>query len=237
MESEILTWDDMTKEIRFVKPGLNGSLIDENAQKMTPPDDWAFLPAGDAAVTRKVTSKGTVWKVQVKIGRRIISKGIWASSKIIEQAKNEVEVLRSTDSYQKKLEQGRQRRNRREAEYEKEFFHEVCSFLNFAHIYKDLERKLAEAITAHAIPVGSGTVARTAMITVEERASRAVIAWMRHQTTAYDSMKIPRIKGKRRETRRMLAGYSLELLRGYRNGTDTSPDCPLKKSLKNPDFN
>lgn len=227
----------MKREIRIVKPGLNGSLVDESGQKVVPPDDWAFLPAGDAAVTRKVTSKAQVWKVQVKIGRRIISKGIWASSEIIEQAKEEVETLRSTDSYKKKLEQGRQRRNRIQEEYEKEFFLEICSFLNFAPIYKDLERKLAEAVTAHAIPVGSGTVARTSTIPVEERASRAVIAWMRHQTTAYDSMKIPRIKGKRRETRRMLAGYSLELLRGYRNGTDTSPDCPLKKSLKNPDFN
>lgn len=84
--------------------------------------------------------------------------------------------------------------------------------MNFAPIYKDLEIKLAEAATAHAIPVGSGTVARTSTIPVEERASRAVIAWMRHQTTAYDSMKIPRIKGKRREIRRMLAGHSVELL-------------------------
>lgn len=227
----------MNHEIRIVKPGLNESLIDENGQKVVPPDDWAFLPAGDAAVTRKVTSKGPVWKVQVKIGRRIISKGIWASSKIIEHSKNEVEALRSTESYQKKLEQGRQRRNRIQEEYEKEFFLEICSFLNFAPIYKDLERKLAEAVTAHAIPVGSGTVARTSTIPVEERASRAVIAWMRHQTTAYDSMKIPRIKGKRRETRRMLAGYSLELLLVYRDGTEAPSDCPLKQSLENPDSN
>ncbi len=174
----------MKHEIRIVKPGLNESLIDENGQKVVPPDDWAFLPAGDAAVTRKVTSKVPVWKVQVKIGRRIISKGIWASSEIIEQAKEELETLRSTDSYKKKLEQGRQRRNRIQEEYEKEFFLEICSFLNFAPIYKDLERKLAEVVTAHAIPVGSGTVARTSTIPVEERASRAVIAWMRHQTTA-----------------------------------------------------
>lgn len=237
MESEILTWDDMVKEIKIVKPGLNGSLIDENGQIVIPPDDWAFLPAGDASVTRKVTSNGPVWKVQVKIGRRIISKGIWASSEIIEQSKNEVEALRSTESYQKKLDQSHQRRSKIQTEYEKEFFHEVCSFLNFASIYKDLERKLAEAVTAHAIPVGSGTVARTSMIPVEERASRAVIAWMRHQATAYDSMKIPKIKGKRREIRRMLAGRSVELLQPYRDGTETSPDCPLKTSLKNSPLN
>ncbi|MBU0908947.1 MAG: DUF2293 domain-containing protein, partial [Proteobacteria bacterium] len=76
------------------------------------------------------------------------------------------------------------------------------------------------------------TVARTAMIPVEERAAKAVIAWMRHQTTAYESMRIPRIKGKRREIRSMLANRSVELLKTYRDGLETSPGCPLKKALK-----
>lgn len=218
----------------IVMPGSDGGLIDENGKKITPPVDWGFLPAGDAGVTRKVTSKGPVWKVQVRIGRRIISKGIWASSEIIEESIKEVEALRSTESYQKKLEQGLKRRNRIQEEYEKEFFHEIRSFLNFAPIYKDLETRLAEAVTAHAIPVGSGTVARTSMIPIEERASRAVIAWLRHQATAYDSMKIQRIKGKRREVRRMLAAHSIELLKPYREGSETSPDCPLKKALDKP---
>eukprot|EP01035_Chromulina_nebulosa_P056444 gene56444-77358_t len=58
---------------------------------------------------------------------------------------------------------------------------------------------------AHATPVGSGTVARTKRIPIEQRAEAATIAWMRHQTTGYDSMTIPREKGLRREVRRMLA--------------------------------
>lgn len=91
------------------------------------------------------------------------------------------------ESYKKKLEQNRQRRSRIQSEYETEFFIEVCSFLDFAPEYRDLERRIAQAVTAHAVPVGSGTVARTAMIPVAERAAKAVIAWMRHQTTAYDS--------------------------------------------------
>ena len=37
------------------------------------------------------------------------------------------------------------------------------------------------------------------------RVKAAVIAWMRHQTTGYDDMVIPRVKGNRREVRRMLA--------------------------------
>jgi hypothetical protein len=58
-----------------------------------------------------------------------------------------------------------------------------------------------------------------------------VIAWMRHQTTAYDSMAIPRVRGKRREVRRMLAARSKELLARYRRGEPVLKGCPLKKAL------
>ena len=58
-----------------------------------------------------------------------------------------------------------------------------------------------------------------------------MIAWLRHQTTAYDSMKIPRIKGKRREVRRMLAQRSIELLDLYRRGDTVGDGCPLKELL------
>lgn len=63
------------------------------------------------------------------------------------------------------------------------------------------------------------------------RAETAVIAWMRHQTTGYDGMVIPRVKGKRREVRRMLARRSHELLDGYRRGEAVGEECPLKKAL------
>ena len=78
--------------------------------------------------------------------------------------------------------------------------------------HAELADRLARAVTEHATPVGSGTVARTKRIPVEQRAEAAVIAWMRHQTTGYDGMAIPRVKGKRREVRRMLARRSHELL-------------------------
>jgi hypothetical protein len=222
----------MKQKNRVVKPGLNGTLIGEKGEKLTPPNGWAFLPAGDAGITRKVTAKGVFWRVQVQMGRRVISKGIWASAETITMAKQEVEALRSTEAYQKKLNSARQRRLKKQSEYEKEFCLEVRIFLAFAPKYQDLEQEMAAAITVHAVPVGSGTVARTAMIPLEERAAKAVIAWMRHQTTAYESMRIPREKSKRREVRRMLASRSVELLKAYREGLETSPSCPLKKVLK-----
>jgi hypothetical protein len=51
---------------------------------------------------------------------------------------------------------------------------------------------------------------------VSERAEAAVIAWMRHQTTAYDRLAIPRVKGKRREVRRELAQISRAVLDHHR---------------------
>lgn len=59
-----------------------------------------------------------------------------------------------------------------------------------------------------------------------------MIAWMRHQTTGYEGMKIPRIKGKRREVRRLLAGRSHELLERYRRGEPVPDECPLRKALE-----
>jgi hypothetical protein len=107
----------------------------------------------------------------------------------------------------------------------------VVAFLGFHEVHADLADRLARAVTEHATPVGSGTVARTERIPIEQRAEAAVIAWMRHRTTAYDSMAIPRVKGKRREVRRMLARRSQELLQRYRRGDPIGEDCPLGTAL------
>ena len=65
-----------------------------------------------------------------------------------------------------------------------------------------------------------------------ESAEAATIAWMRHRTTAYDSMKIARVKGRRREVRRLLAARSRELLDAYRRGDPVDPSlCPLARAL------
>ena len=68
---------------------------------------------------------------------------------------------------------------------------------------------------------------------MEQRAEAAVIAWLRHQTTSYDSMTIPRGKGQRREVRRLLARRSHELLERYRRGESIPDTGPLMKALGN----
>jgi hypothetical protein len=199
---------------------------------LTAPDGWVLLPPGDAALTRRVKAAGDHWIVQEKKGRRVFSKGVWAPANTIDQIRTDLESERSTDAYAKRKEAGTRRREKAQAEYVEDFFGAVVEFLGFHPDHADLAQRLALAVTTHATPVGSGTVARTKRIPVEQRAEAAVIAWMRHQTTAYESITIPRIKGKRREVRRMLARRSHELLSGYRQGKSTSTDCPLQSALE-----
>ena len=75
-------------------------------------------------------------------------------------------------------------------------------------------------------------MARTERIPVEERAEAAVIAWLRHQTTAYDHMKIERVKGARRQVRRELAERSRALLDVHRvDRAHAAVGCPLCQAL------
>jgi len=223
----------MESDKRIVNPGKNGNLIGEKGETLIPPASWTFLPAGDAGITRKVTSKGVFWRVEVKMGRRIISQGIWAPATTILQAQEEVMAARLTDEYKKKRVSDIIRRDHKQALYDAEFCKAVEDYLGFHQIYKTMEKKLAKAVTVHAIPVGSGTVARTQTIPIEERAAHAVIAWMRHQTTAYEQVKIARIKGERRAGRREYAQQSGALLAIYREGRGIPGNCPLKKAILN----
>lgn len=118
---------------------------------------------------------------------------------------------RSTEAYAKRQAAISQRHKKTQTAYVTTFRDAVLTFLAFAPVHRELAEQLATAVAARSpTPVGSGTVARTKQIPVERRAEAAVIAWMRHQTTLYDEMKIARIKGERREVRRMLAQTVLE---------------------------
>ena len=68
------------------------------------------------------------------------------------------------------------------------------TFLAFHPKHADVARQLARAVTEHATRSEAAPSPRTKRIPVEQRAEAAVIAWMRHQTTAYDSMAIPRVQ-------------------------------------------
>ncbi|TWT38832.1 hypothetical protein Enr8_05260 [Blastopirellula retiformator] len=199
---------------------------------LTAPSDWTLLPPGDAGLTRRVKSAGPTWTIKEKKGRRMFSRGVLAPAATIAAEKARLEQERSTDAYAKRQAASAARRDKQQGEYVEDFRGAVLQFLRFDSGHSAIAGRLADAVTTHATPVGSGTVARTKRIPIEQRAESAVIAWMRHQTTAYDHMKIARIKGKRREVRRMLAEESRRLLKKYRRGeADNLASCPLARAL------
>jgi hypothetical protein len=232
----------MSRDVTAAKPGALSLTLAPTAdprvflapdgRRLSPPEGWICLPPGDAAVTRRVKQAGPSWAVLEKRGRKTFSRGLWAPRETIESVQAAIEAERGTESYAKKRTADVARRARTQAEYVVTFEQEVRRFLRFSPLFDELGRALAQRVAAHATPVGSGTVARTQRISVGERAEAAVIAWMRHRTTAYDDLKIPRVAGKRREVRRGLAEISRAVLELHRRDTPHAPRaCPLCTAL------
>jgi hypothetical protein len=219
-----------TREVRpFSKPR---HVLSADGRILIVPDDWGLLPPGDAALSRRIKQDGPTWTVIEVKGRKRFSRGIWAPAARIEALRAELLFERQAPSYQRKLDAGRQRRAADQAVYAEDFCKAVLDFLAFDPIHSAKAETMSRLIADHAVPVGSGTVARTERITIDQRAEAATIAWMRHQTTGYDHMRIPLVKGKRREVRRMLAKHSIQLLKLYRQGRAIDEvTCPLAQVL------
>ena len=114
--------------------------------------------------------------VQEKKGRKLFSKGVWAPATTIEWIQAELEAERSTESFAKRKEADAKRREKAQEIYVEDFTGDVVTFLAFHPNHADLAQRLAKVVADHATPVGSGTVARTKRIPVEQRAEAAVIA-------------------------------------------------------------
>jgi hypothetical protein len=204
------------------------SFLAPDGRRLSPPPGWACLPPGDAALTRRVKLAGPSWAVVEKKGRKLFSRGLWAPAATIEEVRAALAAERGTADYARKRVADVARRERTQAAYVVSFEAAVLEFLRFAPRWQALARAVAARVAAHATPVGSGTVARTERIPVEDRARAAVIAWMRHQTTGYDEMSVPRVKGARREVRRELADVSRAVLDLHRRDEPHAPrGCPL----------
>lgn len=203
-----------------------------DGQKLSPPADWACLLPGDAMITRRVKQAGPSWAVVEKKGRKVFSKGLWAPRQTIDTVTAAANAERNTESYASKRAADTERRAKAEVAYAGSFEDAVARFLGFSREWSKLGEVMSKLVAAHATPVGSGTVARTKRIPIEERAAAAVIAWMRHQTTAYDDMSIARVKGERRKVRRELAGISRHVLDAHRKDVPHGVDgCPLCRAI------
>ncbi|MCO4763447.1 MAG: DUF2293 domain-containing protein [Myxococcales bacterium] len=225
----------MPTETRTVRPGPRKNTVQfDSGEVVGLPEGWAILPPGDAGLTRRVKAAGPSWTVKQARGRKLFSRGVWAPAVNIETARKRLEVERADPSYQRRLDASRRRRDVVQSRYVDEFEAAIVGFLAFAPVHQALAVNMAARVAAHATPVGSGTVARTQRIPIEERAKAAVMAWMRHQTTDYDHRVVARQKGKRREVRRQLAKASRRILARYRQGEPVQPDCPLARALAHP---
>jgi hypothetical protein len=222
-----------TEPSRIVSPTTDpGCVRTEDGSVLTPPVGWELLPPGDAGLTRRVKAAGPTWTVIERRGRKKFSHGVWAPAAHIASARAALEMKRAAPAYARRRAADVRRRTAAQEVYVEDFAAAVRNFLAFAPMYADGARRLADAVTAHATPVGSGTVARTKRIPVERRAEAAVIAWMRHQTTAYDHKPIARIRGRRREVRRELAEISRAVLNAHRVDRPHSVEtCPLCTAL------
>jgi hypothetical protein len=219
---------------REVRPGPSQRrVVNEYGVVEAVPAGWDLLVPGDAALSRRIKLDGPSLTVIEMKGRKRFSRGIWAPADRIAALRAARAAELQDPSHQKNLEAGRRRRAGDEEAYAAAFRGAVLRHLNFHADYQTEGALLADLIATHAVPVGSGTVARTKRIPIEERAQAATIAWLRHQTTAYDEMAIARVKGRRREVRRMLAHGSHQLLAQYRRGLAIDfARCPLQAALK-----
>lgn len=196
------------------------------------PAGWVVVPSGDSGLTRRIKGTDAFWVILGRFKNRVTSQGVCAPEEVVNRLRADLEAERSAPGYQKKLESGRKYRAAKQDAYAEDFEAHVYRFLGFSSRWEAEAHALARAVSEHAVPVGSGTVARTQRIPIEARAEAAVIAWMRHQTTSYDRMHIERVAGERREVRRKLAEISRTVLDRYRTGEDVDFEtCPLAKAM------
>ena len=223
----------MKKNEFTVTESVYKNKVKHDGKQIDIPENFMFVKRGDAALTRRLKAKTECWILVHRRRNRIEALGLYADKAVVETVTAKLAAERESPEYRKKLQHSRKYRAAKEQQYKKEFRAEVISFLAFPDKHAALAAQIADAVTNHAVPVGSGTVARTRRIPLARRAEAAVIAWMRHKTSAYDFMTIARVKGERREVRRKIARKSHELLAGYRAGLEFSGDkCLLSQALQ-----
>jgi hypothetical protein len=150
------------------------------------PDGWEFLPTGDAFLTRTVKAAGPYWLSWQPRGRhrphrRLL--GLWAPAETVKAARgkaDETAALRAAGRVQ-----GARARQRHEERYQEQLQAAVVSFLDFSPDHAALAERIAGDTAAHAAVVGSGRVARTQKLSLDERAALAARAHIRHIYTGY----------------------------------------------------
>lgn len=147
-------------------------------------DHLVFLPAGDAALTRRSRKHSTLSAVVLKWSKprkRYERQGLLVESQALEQA--EQECLVDSEVRQRRRERDAVRRAELDRQYIETFAERV------RQLYPDCPAGREVAIAEHACLKYSGRVGRSAAAkSLDDQAVRlAVIAHIRHVETEYDS--------------------------------------------------
>ena len=114
---------------------------------------------------------------------------LWAPNETIEAAEGEAaeaEAAATETQRSKHRESSARSRAKQEAQYRDEFEEAIRRFLAFAPEHVDLADEIAREAATRAAEVGSGRVGRRWMLSLEERASLAARAVIRHRHTSYE---------------------------------------------------
>jgi hypothetical protein len=148
-------------------------------------DHLVFLPAGDAALSRRTRKASRLAAVVVRFSRsrkRYERQGILVEEAALRQA--EMQCLADEEARARRRERDRQRRAGQDLAFEARLTEAVVQ------LFPGCPAGRAEAIARHAGLRGSGRVARSAAGRAldEQAVTLAVVASVRHQDTAYDEL-------------------------------------------------
>jgi hypothetical protein len=148
-------------------------------------DHLVFLPAGDAALTRRAKKASGLSAVVVRLNRRrkrYERRGLLVEETALERA--EEQCLADEDARARRRERDRERRADEDLELQARTAREI------GRMFPGCPPERAEAIARHTVVRGSGRVGRSAAgRALDETAVRAaVVASVRHEDTGYDAL-------------------------------------------------
>jgi hypothetical protein len=148
-------------------------------------DHLVFLPAGDAALTRRAKKASRLSAVVVRWSRsrkRYERQGILVEEPALEEA--ERQCLADADARLRRRERDAVRRADEDVEFQRRFAAQI------AQLYPGCPAQRAQSIAAHAGLRGSGRVGRSAAGRAldEQAIMLAVVASIRHEDTDYDDL-------------------------------------------------
>jgi hypothetical protein len=148
-------------------------------------DHLVFLPAGDAALSRRAKKASGLSAVVVKFSRsrkRYERQGLLVEEAALEQA--EQQCLDDEEARLRRRERDRERRTAEDVAFQARLASEIV------RLFPGCPGPRAEAIARHAGLRGSGRVGRSAAGRAldEDAVSLAVVASVRHEDTDYDEL-------------------------------------------------